>query len=308
MAEAQGVAVSSDTIIAAGCLVTRNADSDTQVLLVHRPKYDDWSLPKGKQHDGEHVIETAVREVAEETGVTVALRQPLPQREYKVSGQEKVVHYWRAEVVVDKGFAPNDEVDEIVWLPIDEALRQATFQPDRDLIEHATDAIATPFVLLRHGHAVKRAAWDGDDVDRPLDPAGVVQSDALVTRLAAYGIDRIHTSAAHRCVQTISPYADVRGLPVVHEPSLTEYAFRDAPKAGKRRVSELLADAVNSGEPTVVCVHRPYLPELIDFLLDGTGLTWPHDTVPVASMIVLHSLEAGSGADPAVTALEHHRL
>ena len=79
------------------------------MLLVHRPKYNDWSLPKGKQDEGEHVTETAVREVAEETGVTVALRQPLPERQYKFSGDDKVVHYWRAEVLVDKAYF--DEVD-----------------------------------------------------------------------------------------------------------------------------------------------------------------------------------------------------
>ena len=304
--------MSSNTIIAAGCLVTRSTDAGTEVLLVHRPKYDDWSLPKGKQDEGEHVTETAVREVAEETGVTVALQQPLAERQYKISGQDKVVHYWRAGVVLDKGFAPNDEVDEIAWLPIDDAMRRATLQADRDLIDRATDPIATPFVLLRHGHAVKRAAWSGDDVERPLDPAGVQQSEELVTRLAAYGIDRVHTSTARRCVQTVSPYADVQGLPVVHEPSLTEDAFRDAPEVGQQRISELLADAVHSGEPTVVCVHRPYLPELVEFLIEGTGLTGPHDTVPVASMIVLHTLEAppgsGDAPSPTVVALEHHRL
>ena len=312
MAEDQEVAVSSDTIIAAGCLVTRSADSGTEVLLVHRPKYDDWSLPKGKQNEGEHVTETAVREVAEEAGVTIALRQPLSERHYKISGEDKVVHYWRAVVVVDKGFAPNDEVDEIAWLAIDDAMRRATLQADRDLIDRAIDPIATPFVLLRHGHAVKRAAWSGDDVERPLDPAGVQQSEELVTRLAAYGIDRVHTSSASRCVQTIAPYADVRGLPVVHEPLLTEDAFLDAPEVGHRRVSELLADAVHSEEPTVVCVHRPYLPELVEFLIEGTGLTGPHDAVPVASMIVLHTLESrpgsGGASSPTVVALEHHRL
>jgi 8-oxo-dGTP diphosphatase len=246
--------------------------------------------------------------VAEEAGVTVALRQPLSERHYKISGQDKVVHYWRAVVVVDKGFAPNDEVDEIAWLSIDDAMRRATLQADRDLIARAADPTATPFMLLRHGHAVKRAAWSGDDVERPLDPAGVQQSDELVTRLAAYGIDRVHTSAARRCVQTVSPYADVQGLPVVHEASLTEDAFRDAPDIGRQRVSELLADAVHSGEPTVVCVHRPYLPELVEFLIDGTGLTGPGDTVPVASMIVLHILDSGGASSPTVMALEHHRL
>jgi 8-oxo-dGTP diphosphatase len=219
-------------------------------------------------------------------------------------------------VVVDKGFVPGNEVDDIVWLPIDDAARHATHPLDQDLIMCASGPIATPFVLLRHGHAAKRAAWSGDDVDRPLDPGGVAQADALVTRLSAYGIERIHTSAARRCVQTICPYADASGHPVVPELALTEHAFGDAPDVAKQQVAGLLEDAVRSGEPTVVCVHRPYLPDLIDYLIEGTGLERPPEAVPVGSMVVLHCV-----AEPAreprgdkrqralrVVALEHHRL
>ena len=130
-------------------------------------------------------------------------------------------------------------------------------------------------MVLRHGHAVKRSAWSGEDSERPLDTLGVEQSDVLVDRIAAYGVQRIHTSAARRCVQSVTPYAERAGLPVVYEPALTESAYEEAPAAGNERAAGLLADSVRSGQPTVLCGHRPYLPELIDHLLEGSGLTAP---------------------------------
>ena len=301
----------ADLIVAAGCLVTRGLGADVEVLVVHRPRYDDWSLPKGKQESGEHITETAVREVLEETGIQVALKQPLPQRSYKVSGQPKVVHYWRAEVVGDKGFVPNREVDDIGWLPRPQAAELVTHPLDAALIQLAGDPVATPVVILRHGHATKRAAWSGADVDRPLDPEGVAQSDALVPRLAAYGLERVHTSAARRCVQTVCPYADHQGLAVVAEPELTEQAFTGSPVPAKARVAGLVADAIRSGEPTLLCGHRPYLPELVDHLLEGSTLQGPQDAVPVASMIVLHFLSQQEGTGElthTALALEHHLL
>jgi 8-oxo-dGTP diphosphatase len=286
--------------------VTREVEGTTQVLLVHRPKYGDWSLPKGKQDPGEHVTLTAVREVLEETGVRVRLQQPLPHREYTVGGMPKIVYYWSARVVVDKGFVRSSEVDEIVWLPIETAAQCATHPLDKELVAMAHDAASTPFVVMRHGHAVKRSAWSGVDSERPLDTLGVEQSDILVDRIAAYGVQRVHTSAARRCVQSVTPYAEHAGLPVVYEPALTEAAYDEAPAAGNERAAGLLADSVRSGQPTMLCGHRPYLPDLIDHLLEGSGFTAPHDTVPVGSMIVLHPRP--DGARNTISALEHHTL
>lgn len=310
--------MSTELIVAAGCLVTRGSGDDAEVLLVHRPKYDDWSLPKGKQDAGEHTTETAVREVLEESGVQVALRQPLTQREYKLNGQPKLVHYWRAEVVNDKGFVPNREVDEILWLPAADAGARATHPLDGELIRRASDQPSVPFLVLRHAHAAKRAAWAGDDVDRPLDPDGVGQADALVPRLAAYGLERVHTSAARRCVQTVCPYADSHDLAVITEPELTELAYLEAPETTKARIAALATDALRRGEATLLCGHRPYLPDVIDHLLEGSGLTGPRDTVPVGSMIILHLAPQSQSApqpDSApqrephhVIALEHHLL
>ncbi len=287
-------------IVAGGCLVTRGTGTGTEVLLVHRPKYDDWSLPKGKQEPGEHVLCTAVREVLEETGVQVALRRPLPSREYLVDSTPKAVHYWRADVEADQGFTPNKEVDEIAWLPVDEAALRASHPLDAELVATATQPAGTPFLLLRHGKATKRATWDGADLDRPMDPAGFEQADELVPLIGAFGVRRVHSSAARRCMTTVQPYADRHGLPLVPERSLSEEGFLEDPEAALERAAGLLFEADRSGEPVVVCGHRPNMPTMLAHLLEDSGLVGPTDAIPVGSFVVIHVV-----AGVAVAAEQH---
>jgi len=279
---------SNEPIVAAGCVVARGSGPDTEVLLVHRPKYDDWSLPKGKQEPGEHVLETAVREVREEAGLLVALRRPLPSREYLVDNAPKVVHYWRADVEADERFLPNKEVDEVVWLPVDEAVRRASHPLDAELAATATQPAGTPFLLLRHGKATKRASWEGSDLDRPMDPVGFEQADELVPLLGAYGVRRVHSSAARRCMTTLQPYADRHGLPLVPERSLSEEGFLEDPEAALERAAGLLVEADRSRVPVVVCGHRPNMPSILAHLLEDSGLVGPTDTIPVASFVAIH--------------------
>jgi 8-oxo-dGTP diphosphatase len=293
--------------------VTREGARGTEVLLVHRPRYDDWSLPKGKVNRHEHLTLAAVREVLEETGVTIGLRRPLPHRRYKVEGVPKVVHYWRA-VVVDEGeFEATDEVDEVRWLTVDAATSLASHPDDASLVKLAYDPPGTPFVVLRHGTAVKRVDWSGDDVDRPLDAHGTEQADALVPRLAAYAISRVHSSAARRCTDTVRPYALTFGVPLAAEPSLTEESYQRDAAAAFDRAAGLLADAWRTGEATVLCGHRPYLPALVAHLesvspglVDAEPWELPlPGTVPTASMTVLHVHETDTG-EPSTVAVEHH--
>lgn len=122
---------------AAGGLVWRRGDSDRiEVLLVHRPAYDDWSLPKGKADPGETDAACAAREVEEETAIRVALEEPVGVVRYEDrSGRSKVVRYWRMRVVEDTGrFTPNHEIDAIAWCSLDEALARLTYERDRDLV------------------------------------------------------------------------------------------------------------------------------------------------------------------------------
>jgi 8-oxo-dGTP diphosphatase len=122
---------------AAGGVVRRlRDDGEVEVLLVHRPRYDDWSLPKGKCDPGESDEACARREVNEETGLVVDLEDPLPAVRYEDHrGRPKVVHYW---VMRPKGdpapFVPNDEVDEIRWCSLAEAQQQLSYDHDRDLL------------------------------------------------------------------------------------------------------------------------------------------------------------------------------
>mgnify|MGYP000992433837 CR=1 FL=1 len=116
---------------AAGGIVER----DGRILVVHRPRYDDWSLPKGKLDPGETFEQAALREVEEETGLRCALGAELePVRYQDNRGRPKVVRYWRMSVLGGE-FAPNDEVDELRWVPPDRARRLLTYAHDRALVQ-----------------------------------------------------------------------------------------------------------------------------------------------------------------------------
>jgi 8-oxo-dGTP diphosphatase len=124
------VAAMSDRVEAAGGVVTR----DGRVLLVHRPRYDDWTLPKGKLDAGESFEDAALREVEEETGLRCRLLSELPETQYEVDGRPKVVRYWLMEPLADAAFVPNDETDELRWVTRDDALMLLTYDRDRDVV------------------------------------------------------------------------------------------------------------------------------------------------------------------------------
>jgi 8-oxo-dGTP diphosphatase len=129
--------VSDGEVRAAGGVLLRDgADGRAEVLLVHRPRYDDWSLPKGKAEPGESFEDCAVREVHEETGIVAVLEEPLADVRYQDrKGRPKLVKYWRMQPVSGvAGFVPNDEVDELAWLPIPDAAEKLTYEHDRDLV------------------------------------------------------------------------------------------------------------------------------------------------------------------------------
>ncbi|WP_158604498.1 NUDIX hydrolase [Nocardioides mangrovicus] len=271
--------MAEEPVVAAGTVVLR----DGGVLLLHRPKYDDWSFPKGKQEPDEHVVTTAVRETLEETGLAVRLGRPLPTQTYvQRDGRSKLVHYWRAEVVGDpgvSGYEPNDEVDQVAWVPIEEAAARLTYSRDvavlGDAVKHPKPT--TPLVLLRHTKALGRKSWDDDDRLRPLTEQGRAQALALVPVLAAYGITRVVSSTSTRCEQTVSPFAAEQGLSLTATPVLAE-EHEPNPQDACALLDELLADP----EPTVVCTHRPLLPGLLDHL----GIDVP--TLSPGDLVVAH--------------------
>ena len=197
------------------------------VLLVHRPKYDDWSFPKGKLDRGEHATAAAVREVEEETGVRVRLGVPLRSQRYPIRVGTKLVHYWVGRAVGDGdvgGYEPNAEIDEVAWFPIDKARRRLTYEFDIDTLDEAlAHAQKTrTLVILRHSQARSRKAWRADDRERPLLATGKHQAERLVPVLSAYDVRRLVSSSSTRCVQTLEPYAAATGRKLRTDDQLSE--------------------------------------------------------------------------------------
>jgi 8-oxo-dGTP diphosphatase len=253
----------AEEIRAAGAVVWRPSNRGAQVLLVHRPKYGDWTLPKGKVEPGEHLLVAAVREVAEETGLAVSLGRRLPPVRYLSAELPKRVDYWVAEAPsAAVEFVPNQEIDEVAWVAADAAVgTRPTYQRDAETIAEflAGPRRTTPLILLRHASAGTKTAWKGDDSARPLDPEGERDARALAGLLQCFGVNRVVSAPAERCVATVRPYAAaLAGVEV-------EPAFDAAPSgAGAGPNAEKAAAALAAAdEPIVICAHRENLPVLI---------------------------------------------
>jgi phosphohistidine phosphatase SixA/8-oxo-dGTP pyrophosphatase MutT (NUDIX family) len=240
--------VSVDELVrAAGGIVVRGDGDDRRIALVHRPRYDDWSLPKGKLMDGEDEQLAALREVEEETGLRCRLGEPVGAVTYADrNGRPKVVRYW---VMRPEGgeFRPGAEVDELLWLAPADAFAMLSYAHDRDLLRSALEIrTRAPIYLVRHAKAGTRQSWTRPDEKRPLTRRGRKQAARLVERFRGLEVVRVVSSPFLRCVQTVEPLARSRGLAIELAPELAEGADLD-------EAAEFLL-ALN-GEPVVVCGH-----------------------------------------------------
>lgn len=252
---------------AGGLVFRRTGKGKLKILIAHRPRYDDWSLPKGKADDGETPEETAVREVLEETGCHCRIVAPLGTSRYRISNGVKEVQWFAMRPLPDSpGFQPNDEIDEIKWLSRSKAIDELDYENDRSLITGASfkQLSQTGTIhLYRHAAAGDRTTWDGSDRERPLTKKGRRQAEAVAERLRGAGIERIVTSPYDRCVQSVQPLAETTGARIEIDEGLSEGPDIDA---AYNVVDSLV------GYNAVVCSHGDVIPAVINRMM-WAGLT-----------------------------------
>jgi len=248
------------TTDAAGGVVWRLDGPDLLVALVHRPRYDDWTLPKGKATASERLLLAAVREVAEETGANVEVGRRLAPVEYPVGDGRKRVTHWSMRYL-DGEHTPGDEVDRIGWLTVAEATQRLTYPMDRVVLADfaRVPATARTVLLMRHARAGKRAEYAGDDRYRPLDKIGRRQARDSAAVLAAFRPRRVVAADRTRCEQTVAPLADRLGLAVRSGPEFSDESYLADPARTVRALHAL------AGEPgsTLICSQGEAIPGLL---------------------------------------------
>lgn len=308
--------VTAPPVVAAGAVVWRMVSGEPRILVVHRPVHKDVSLPKGKVDPGESLPETAVREIQEETGLSVTLGAPLGTAEYTMmtNGRDKVVHYWSAEVHDHQlelaKFTPNAEISQLEWLPIKEARERLSYSHDREIVKllrsriKAGTARTFAVIVLRHAKAVPAGTWDGPDSSRPLLHRGTEQAAAIVGGLAAFAPQRIISSNATRCLATVAPLAEALDLPIKQETRISQEAYEH----GFADPAAVVAKRVHRQETVVLCSHGPVIPEIVASVADGTES--PRDADVSALKAQLRSAASLGTGDYAVLhiALKKNRL
>lgn len=279
---------SANTLVqAAGAVLWRISDSsELEIAIIHRPQYDDWSLPKGKVENGESHIAAGYREILEETGFESIFGPEIGSVVYKFEGAPKEVRYWAAKATKESGRPNPEEVDQIQWLNPKKAKEALTNKDDREIvdffIEFGVDTF--PIILLRHAKALKRTDWDGDDGDRPLEHRGQLQSKRLLPIYLPYGDLEIHTSDALRCIETIDPTARALEKTPIFSADLSEYGFakdREAPL-------DYVQDLMDRGIASIVCSHNPIIPKLVKKLVGKKYFKSMDRELEPAQAIVLH--------------------
>ncbi|BCJ42524.1 8-oxo-dGTP diphosphatase [Actinoplanes ianthinogenes] len=265
---------------AGGVLYRPGADGTPEVCLVHRPRYDDWSLPKGTVKRGEPALAAAVREVAEETGAQGIPEFGLPEVSYVLpGGRPKTVRFWLMRAAGDDGpVQDTDEVDKLTWLPIPEAVDRLTYPDERPLLDLVAGLppVTSVVALVRHAHAGERKHWSGPDSLRPISPKGQRQAGRVAERLATFRPRRLVAATPLRCSQTLHPLAAATGLPLVVDPAFAEPDDPSGLPARLRAARARLAELRAAGR-VVVCSQGKVMPPLLAELT-GAGDAEPYRT------------------------------
>lgn len=311
-----------DVVLGAGVVCWRRdrRSSGLEVLLVHRPRYDDWSWPKGKIEPGETLPECAVRETVEETGARIVLGLPLLTVEYPLpDGRTKRVGYWASRSL---GSDPPTasvtevtevtEVDQVSWLSPGQARERLSHCSDLAPLDAFVTAsrqgllAARPVVVVRHATSRPRDAWARADADRPLVAAGRRQALALAPLLGCWQPEYVLTSPWRRCLETLGPYVAASGARVRVKGGLSEDGFsRDPAKAGKH-----LSRLLGRDRAGLLCTHRPVLGTVLE-VLRAAADPGPAELIPdrdpflaPGEALVAHTVTGPNG--PRVVAVERH--
>ncbi len=303
-------------VYAAGGVVWRRVEGKLHVLLIHRTRYRDVTLPKGKVDPGEALAETAVREIFEETGIRVHLGLPVGVSRYRLpSKRTKIVHYWSAQAtegaIRDSAFVPNKEIAALEWVTPKRALGYLSYPVDVEILENflrfVDDGVLEtfPLIVLRHAKALSRDDWDGPDAARPLSPRGRKQADAIVGPLRSFGVRRIVSSDAVRCVATVEPLAKALRRDIRTTPLISQDAWED----GTTDARTVIGKRVRARKPAVICSHGPVLPDLLNELALATGTLrgsylGSASALEVAAFSVVHLSLTNPGSG--IAAIETH--
>ena len=255
----------SSPILAAGAVLWRKSEKKKiEVLIIHRPKYDDWTFPKGKAEIGEPLIACAYREVLEETNIETAFGPYLGEVEYLTNDGKKKVSFWSAKVIKEKDFKPNTEVDQLKWVEVTKVKELLTLDTDRKILEQflQIEPDTKPLILLRHAKAVTRDEWQGEDDDRPLDSYGQNQAKRLLAMYQVFNLEQIHSSDAVRCYDTVVAIAKGLNIKLEVTGKLSESTF----KKDKEKAFDYAKDLIKLNESVLLCSHNPILPKMLNKL------------------------------------------
>ena len=279
----------SKIILAAGALVWRKSkEKKIEIAVIHRPKYNDWTIPKGKVELNESSIACAYREVIEETSLETEFGMYLGEVKYQSLDGPKQVSFWSAQVVKENTLTPNSEVDEIKWVEAAKAAKFLSLESDKEILSkfNKLKYESKPLVLLRHAKALSRDEWQGDDDDRPLDSLGQMQAKRLLSIYQAFNLEQIHTSDAIRCYDTVEPMAKALGLRLEVSNNLSESAF----KKDKEDAFDYARDLIKSDKRALLCSHNPILPKVLNKLTKKSDVESDEEKLYPADAWVIHRI------------------